>query len=67
MESGAQAAKGEDVTRQEHDRYTHKRDDIGYGLGGCQALVNGYPDVKCSGCRVLLKVRRAAREKGKVA
>ena len=50
------------MTRAEHAKYQHAPDKVGYGLGGCQALVNGYPDATCVGCREMLQARRDLRE-----
>ena len=50
------------MTHVEHAKYQHAPDRMGYGLGGCRALANGYPDVTCVGCREMLRDRLVERE-----
>lgn len=49
------------MTRGEYNTVEHQTDDVGYELGGCQALGTGYPDVDCKGCRKILYRRKIAR------
>ena len=46
------------MTREEYEKYIHSPDRVGYGLGGCQGLQRGYPDVTCKGCQAMLDDRR---------
>ena len=54
------------MTRKEYETHAHTPPDSYKGIpfAGCQAMVQGYPDLHCKGCLDILRDRKAKRLKG---